>query len=75
MSEEKETRLKERFSKAAHLLLHATQPKPHYWKLISGPPSGVPRSAKWTTKRRPKTPLDFKINTISPIEYGRRIGF
>lgn len=45
MSEEKETRLKERFSKAAHLLLHATQPKPHYWKLISGPPSGVPRSA------------------------------
>lgn len=50
MSEEKETRLKERFSKAAHLLLHATQPKSHYWKLKSG----VPRSAKWTAKPRPK---------------------
>ena len=45
MSEEKETRLKERFSKAGRLFIHVVQSKPHYWRLKSGPPSGVPRSA------------------------------
>ena len=38
MSVEKETRLKERFSKAGRLFIHVVQSKPHYWKLKSGPP-------------------------------------
>ena len=45
MSVERDTRLKGRFSNAGRLFVHASQSKPHYRKLKSGPPSGVPRSA------------------------------
>ena len=38
MSVERDTRLKERFSNAGRLFVHAAQSKPHYRKLKSGPP-------------------------------------
>lgn len=50
MSVERDTRLKERFSNAGRLFVHAAQSKPHYRKLKSGPPNEVL-----------KIPLNFKF--------------